>query len=59
MVNMAKSEPIPNSRKPWGEIHRDYRMTDADGRRLVMEFVPGHGTCLVPWIGPDRSTPGK
>lgn len=36
---------------PWGQIHRDHKMTDDNGQRLVMFYGP-NGTCLGPWYGP-------
>ena len=37
-----------NRTRPWAAIHRDYNLTDADGKRWVLVFVEGVGTCLVP-----------
>ena len=38
-----------NRTRPWAAIHRDYKLTDADGKRWVLVLVEGVGTCLVPW----------
>ena len=51
-----------NRTRPWAAIHRDYKLTDADGKRWVLVLVEGVGTCLVPWEGltePDSRTPGQ
>ena len=40
-----------NRTRPWAAIHRDYKLTDADGKRWVLVLVEGVGTCLVPWEG--------
>ena len=40
-----------NRTRPWAAIHRDYKLTDADGKRWVLVLVDGVGTCLVPWEG--------
>ena len=39
-----------NRDKQWGKIHRDFK-TIIEGKRYVMDWVPGKGTCLVPWEG--------
>lgn len=43
-----------NRTRPWAVIHRDYKLTDADGKRWVLVLVEGVGTCLVPWEGAKR-----
>ena len=40
-----------NRTRPWRSIHRDYRYTDANGKRWVLVLVEGRGICLVPWEG--------
>lgn len=40
--------------RPWGLIHDDFKTIDESGTRLVMAYVEGVGTCLVPWIGPSE-----
>jgi hypothetical protein len=32
----------------WRHTHRDYRGIAADGTKMVLEMVPGVGTCSVP-----------
>lgn len=46
----------PATHRAWSDIHPDFKTTDAEGRRLVLQDVPGCGTCLVPWVGPGRGT---
>lgn len=45
-----------NRTRPWHLIHDDFKTTNADGRRLVLVFEPGVGTCLVPWQGAGSLT---
>ena len=45
-----------NRTRPCAAIHRDYKLTDADGKRWVLVLVEGVGTCLVPWEGAKRTT---
>ena len=40
-----------NRTRSWAAIHRDYKLTDADGKRWVLVLVEGVGTCLAPWEG--------
>jgi len=46
----------PATHRAWSDIHPDFKTTDAEGRRLVLQDVPGSGTCLVPWVGPGQGT---
>lgn len=41
-------------RRPWADIHDDYKVELPNGDRLVMVSDGARGTVLVPWIGPDE-----
>ena len=42
-----------NRYREWSEIHKDYKLVDENGTRLVLFNDGGNGTVLGPWIGPD------
>lgn len=37
----------------WNAIDADFRLVCADGVTRVMVFIPGKGSTLVEWFGPD------
>lgn len=37
----------------WSAIHSDFRIVCADGVARVMVFIPGKGSTLVEWFGPE------
>ena len=39
----ARAVSGDNRTRPWAAIHRDYKLTDADGKRWVLVLVEGGG----------------
>ena len=40
-----------NRRRPWADIHDDYKLTDRYGARWVLVW-DSQGSVLVRWVGP-------